>query len=82
MRSSPSRPTGPGYFWAKWLKASPGTRDGDHLTPDDAWSVVEVFGNGDESHPDHLMVFVPGVETPQVIADFAWGARPLPEPLA
>lgn len=75
-------PTAPGYHWAKWLRPAPGTREGELLTPDSEWSVVEVFENAESSDPEHLLVFVPGVEMPQLLQDFVWGPGPLPVPEA
>jgi len=46
------------------------------------WSVVEVFENAESTDPDHLLVFVPGVEMPQLLQDFLWGPGPLPVPEA
>ncbi|MCA0278484.1 MAG: hypothetical protein LCH86_21005 [Proteobacteria bacterium] len=67
-------PTRPGYYWAQWRKAVPGTRDAAELTPSDDWEPVQVFENAlDDQHPEYLMVEVGGVERAQCLDCFAWG---------
>lgn len=71
MHPTPKRP---GYYWAQWRKAVPGTRDGDELTPCDDWQPVQVFENAlDDQSPEYLMVEVGGVEKAQSIENFVWG---------
>jgi hypothetical protein len=68
-------PTEPGYYWAKHMKSDPGTRDGDEAASGE-WAVVDVFQNHiDPTHPEHLAVFVPGIEKGQHLGNFEWGAR-------
>jgi len=75
------KPAHPGFWWAKWKIADEGTREGGELTPSDEWEVMHVFSNTlDNTHPEHLMVFVPGVEKPQSLENFFWGPGPLEEP--
>ncbi|MDR7220326.1 hypothetical protein [Aminobacter aminovorans] len=67
-------PTKPGYYWAQWRKAVPGTRDARELTPSDRWEPVQVFENAlDDQDPQYLMVFVGGVDNAQGLDCFAWG---------
>lgn len=67
-------PTKPGYYWAQWRKAVPGTRDAAELTPSDDWQPVQVFENTlDDQHPEYLMVEVGGVEKAQSLDCFVWG---------
>lgn len=67
-------PTKPGYYWAQWRKAVPGTRDAAELTPSDRWEPVQVFENAlDDQHPEYLMVEVGGVERAQGLDCFVWG---------
>lgn len=67
-------PTKPGYYWAQWRKATPGTRDAAELTPSDDWEPVQVFENAlDDQHPEYLMVEVGGVERAQSLDGFVWG---------
>ena len=80
---SPKYPTPekPGFYWAKWKIASDGTKEGEELTPNDEWEVMHVVENAiDPSHPEYLMVEVPGVEQWQGIENFFWGPGPLEEP--
>jgi hypothetical protein len=68
-------PTKPGYYWAQWRKAVPGTRDASELTPSEDWEPVQVFENAlDDRHPEYLMVEVGGVERAQGLDCFAWGS--------
>ncbi|WAX93161.1 hypothetical protein N7E70_015800 [Aminobacter sp. NyZ550] len=67
-------PTKPGYYWAKWRKPLPGTRDAAELTPSDRWEPVQVFENAlDDQDPEYLMVEVGGVEKAQSLDGFVWG---------
>lgn len=75
-------PNKPGHFWAKWQIASEATKDGDELTPSPNFEVVQVVENStDGNDPEHLLVYVPGVEVCQALDAFFWGAEVLP-PLA
>lgn len=69
-----SVPERPGFYWARWMSAELGTRDGDIITPDAAWLVVQVFENAEVGRPDHLLVLVPGVEVGQALVNFEWGS--------
>lgn len=69
-------PTKAGFYWAKWMKASPGTVEGDELTPSPDWEVVDVFVNCiDPKNPEHLRVHVSGVQNGQALENFKWGPR-------
>lgn len=69
-------PTTPGFYWAKWTSAYPGTRDGPLAGCED-WIVVQVFENADPDHAEHLLVLVPGVETAQSLENLYWGVGPI-----
>lgn len=72
-------PNKPGHFWAKWQIASEATRDGDELTPSPNFEVVQVFENStDGNDPEHLLVYVPGVEACQALDAFFWGPEVAP----
>jgi hypothetical protein len=74
-------PQAPGFYWAQWRIASPGTREAEELTPSFEWEVVEVFKNSiDEDDDEHLMVSVSGVEKGQALDAFVWGSGPLSPP--
>lgn len=69
-------PTRPGYYWAKWKIASPGTLEGDELTPSNTWEVVQVWQNSVDPNSDEpLGVSVPGVRETQWPDQFFWGLR-------
>lgn len=71
-------PKVPGFYWAFWLTATPGTVEADELTPALKWDVVEVDYNmmgGDPTHPEYWLVAVPGVERAQFVNNFMWGPR-------
>jgi hypothetical protein len=73
---SGAAPIGEGYYWARWISAAPGTREGDELTPSNQWSIVEVWQNylpPDEGDGEFLAVSVTGVETTQWLENFEWG---------
>jgi hypothetical protein len=73
-----NRPTKPGFYWALWLKASPGTHNGDELTPALDWEVVEVWLNHiRDDEEEKFGVSVPGVQETQWPEDFEWGEGPL-----
>jgi hypothetical protein len=69
-------PIEPGYYWAKQIAVDPGTVDEHEFEPSDQWEPVDVFENClDPADPEYLMVFVSGVEKPQSLGNFTWGAR-------
>lgn len=72
-------PKEPGYYWARWMTASPGTPDGDELTPSAKWEIVHVDHNflcdADPKHPEYWLVSVPGVSAAQFGEQFLWGPR-------
>jgi hypothetical protein len=75
-----TEPTRPGFYWALWLTAAPGTHEGDELTPASNWEVVEVWENfiGDPCEADACEkwgVSVPGVRESQWLENFEWGER-------
>lgn len=67
-----SMPQEPGYYWAKWQKATDDTPDRENCTPIDEWEIVEV---GEEHPYVPLYVLVPGVTTAQLLECFTWGAK-------
>ena len=76
-------PTREGFYWARWLKAAPGTVDeaelGD-MSEHALWEVVDVFLNGGNADdPEYLLVHVPGVQKAQPRENFEWGNR-IPKP--
>lgn len=74
-------PTTEGFYWARWIKAVPGTRDADEIIPGDQPEVMYVFENCiDRTNPEYLMVEVPGVERPQALDCFEWLSGPIPFP--
>lgn len=76
------RPDGPGFYWAKLVRASPGTRDAEDALSVE-FEVVDVFVNDfDPASNEHLRVFVPGVERSQSLDNFEWLAGPLTPPAA
>jgi hypothetical protein len=84
-------PTKPGFYWALWLTAAPGTHEGSELTPARKWEVVEVWenhiGTECEADKDHGIekfgVAVPGVRETQWLENFKWDVGPSgrPEPV-
>lgn len=66
-----------GFFWARWLKAVPGTDDNGDGCPGPEladWEVVNVFENGgDPDNADFYMVAVAGVAKGQSLDCFEWG---------
>ena len=74
-------PTQPGWYWAKWKIASPGTHEGEHLAPSDKWEVVEVWSNTLDPQADEpLGVSVSGVRETQWPDQFYWGPKVQDEP--
>lgn len=68
-------PTKPGFYWAIWQKADPGTPEGDEQTPALEWEIVHVVENClDEDDPEYLMAAVPGQSKWQSLENFTWGA--------
>lgn len=81
------KPTKPGFYWAKWITATPRTHEGDQLTPAEKYEVVEVWENfiGDSCEADadkKFGVSVTGVRESQWLDNFLWHSSggPLPEP--
>lgn len=72
-----SSPEQTGFFWARWIRCEPGTRDGILLPIDNSWIVVQVFENANPGCVDHLLALVPGVEIGQSLRNFEWGPGPL-----
>jgi hypothetical protein len=71
-------PLKPGYYWAKWVRASEGTHEAEDLTPSDQWEIVQVNWNylgweDDPTDEEALSVSVPGVRETQWRKDFTWG---------
>ncbi len=87
IREKPGKPSHAGHYWALWLTASPGTHEGDQLTPAPEWEVVQVWENfiGDPCEADGVDeserwgVSVAGVRETQWLENFKWGAF-IPEP--
>ena len=79
-------PTKPGFYWALWQTAAPGTHEGDELTPAQDWEVVEVWENflGEPCEADKdekWAVAVTGVRETQWLHNFLWcGVGPLEVP--
>lgn len=63
-----------GFWWAKWIKADPGTADDGEGCSGDKWEPVEVVANVvlPESQDD-WRVAVLGVEKSQSVENFEWG---------
>lgn len=74
----------PGFYWAKWRSAAPGTEDnGEGCMGEDAtWEIVEVWENSlDPTDPEYLMVHVGGVAKGQGVHCFEFApGGPLKEP--
>lgn len=78
-------PASPGFYWALWLTAAPGTHEGEELTPANDWEVVEVWANYSSAYEpceadqsEQFGVSVPGVRESQWLENFKWG--PLVKP--
>jgi hypothetical protein len=74
-------PIKPGYYWAQWRVPAEGTYEGELMTPQNYWIIVEVWANhiywdrdplGDD---EALAVSVPGVRETQWRDCFVWGER-------
>ena len=64
-----------GFWWAKWIKADPGTADDGEAADGMRWEVVEVFANVScPESSDDWRVAVTGVEQSQSVENFEWGA--------
>lgn len=73
-------PTIPGFYWAKWRSAAPGTAD-SCAGADAEWEVVVVWENGpDPDSPEHLLAHVGGIAKAQGLHRFEWGPGPLEVP--
>jgi len=68
-------PQAPGFYWGRWIKACPGTKEGDDLAPAHEWEVMHVVDN----NSDVPMVMVPGVQKWQPLENFEWGEFVSPE---
>ncbi len=67
-------PKKPGWYWAKWKIPSPGTHEGEELTPSDFWEIAEVWANTvDPNSEEPLGVSVTGVRETQWPDQFYWG---------
>jgi hypothetical protein len=63
-----------GFWWAKWLKADPGTADDGEGCSGDKWEPVEVVANvALPEVTDDWRVAVLGVEKSQSVRNFEWG---------
>jgi hypothetical protein len=68
--------TSEGFWWAKWIKADPGTDDNGEGCSGDKWEPVEVFANVvDPESPDDWRVSVMGVAKSQSAENFEWGTK-------
>lgn len=68
-------PTKPGFYWAIWQNADPGTPEGDEQTPALEWEIVHVVENCiNPPDPEYLRVSVPGQPKSQSLGNFTWGA--------
>lgn len=80
------QPTKPGFYWARWMTAAPGTHEGEELVPAQDWEVVEVWENyiSDPCEADRVEKFgvaVTGVRETQWLHNFIWlKAEPLEQP--
>lgn len=64
----------PGYYWAKWKIASPGTFEADEQVPSQFWEIVQVWVNSTDPNSDERFgVSVPGVRETQWPDQFYWG---------
>jgi hypothetical protein len=77
-------PTRPGFYWAKWLKADPGTdacgkcghewSEWEKEIVGERWGPVEVVVNcNNPKHPEYLMAQIGGVARWQSLGNFEWG---------
>lgn len=65
-------PQKPGFYWAKLVHPANMPEGEDWKSSD--WEVVEVIENCiDETDPEYLGVFVPGISPMQWRPDFIWG---------
>lgn len=76
--SKANEPKKTGYYWALWLTATPGTHEGDQLTPAPDWEIVQVNENfiGEPCEADQCEKFsvsVCGVCVTQWLENFKWG---------
>lgn len=69
-------PKHPGYYWAKWKIASPGTLEASEQTPSNFWEIVQVWENcSDPNSDEQFGVSVPGVQVAQWPDQFFWGPK-------
>lgn len=77
-------PTKPGFYWAKWIKADPGTDTCSKCGHEwscweteivgQEWEPTEVVENCiNENHPEYLKAQVGGVSRWQSLENFEWG---------
>lgn len=72
--ADPNRPRIPGHYWGRWHTPAPDTADDGEMCTGIGWEVHQVFENTlDQDDPDHLRVYVPGVEKSQALNAFEWG---------
>lgn len=83
------KPSAPGFYWARWMKASPGMHEGEELAPALEWEIVEVWENhigteceADKEHGiEKFGVSVCGVRETQWLKDFIWlKSEPIQQP--
>lgn len=65
-------PNQEGHFWAKLVHPYNEPEGEDWASPD--WEVVQVNDNNGQGE-DQWRVYVPGIETGQLIDAFVWGPR-------
>ena len=65
-----------GYYWAKWLKASPDTQKVDDTASSDEWEIVlvDLEGAGLPVGQNHY-ILVHGASALQRVEDFLWGSK-------
>lgn len=78
-------PTKPGFYWALWLTAAPGTHEGSELTPAQELEIVEVWENflGEPCEADACEKFgvsVTGVRETQWLENFKFHSGPIEQP--
>lgn len=70
------RPRTPGWYFARWIAAAPGTAHADYLVPGDGVECVLVQDMAQDGAPEFLNVWVAGVDMPQPIENFEWLGMP------
>lgn len=80
MSDAAMTPKAEGFYWGKWKIREPGTEAEGEGTGNE-WEVMHVVENcNDETHPEFLMVMVPGVGKWQPLENFFWGTGPIITP--